>query len=180
MDDDDTLGLNKPISRRDFLNGVAFCAGAALGTDMLVNEEARATNPPSLAQDQAGYYPPGLTGMRGSAPGSFETAHDLRDGKFKEPFSGVIPDESYDLIVVGAGISGLAAAYFFKKENPSSKILILDNHDDFGGHATRNEFKPGGKLVLVNGGSAAIESPFPFSEISRGLMNELGIYPQKL
>ena len=48
--------------------------------------------------------------------------------------------EAYDLIVVGGGISGLAAAYFFRKQAAKSRILILDNHDDFGGHARRNEF----------------------------------------
>jgi spermidine dehydrogenase len=49
-------------------------------------------------------------------------------------------DEVYDLIVVGGGISGLAAAYFYRKTaGPRVRILVLDNHDDFGGHAKRNE-----------------------------------------
>src|SRR5439155_26010155 len=86
--------------------------------------------------------------------------------------------ETYDLVVVGGGISGLAAAYFYRKHAGSSaRILILDNHDDFGGHAKRNEFRPGGRLLLTNGGTVAIESPFPYSKEARGLLTELGIDP---
>ena len=48
--------------------------------------------------------------------------------------------EEFDLVVVGGGISGLAAAYFYRQARPNARILILDNHDDFGGHAKRNEF----------------------------------------
>ena len=56
-------------------------------------------------------YPPTKTGLRGSHPGSFETAHALaREGKaFPEPKA---LNESYDLVVVGAGISGLATAQY--------------------------------------------------------------------
>ena len=89
--------------------------------------------------------------------------------------------ETYDLIVVGAGMSGLAAAYFYRKHAGSkARILILDNHDDFGGHAKRNEFRPGGRLLLANGGTVAIESPFPYSHEARGLLTELGIDPPAL
>ena len=90
-----------------------------------------------------GYYPPALTGMRGSHPGSFDAAHSLRDGTFWDS-AGKPQDtgETYDLIVVGGGISGLAAAHFYRKAaGDSARILILDNHDDFGGHAKRNEFR---------------------------------------
>jgi spermidine dehydrogenase len=88
--------------------------------------------------------------------------------------------ETYDLVVVGGGISGLAAAYFYRKSNPSGKVLILDNHDDFGGHAKRNEFHPRGRMLLANGGTVAIESPFPYSKEARGLLTELGIDPAAL
>src|SRR5206468_9264988 len=89
--------------------------------------------------------------------------------------------ESYDLVVVGGGISGLAAAYFYRQRtSPSARILILDNHDDFGGHAKRNEFRPGGKLWIANGGTAGISSPFPYSHEARTLMSAIGIDPQAL
>ena len=113
----------------------------------------------------AGYYPPALTGMRGSHDGSFDVSHALRDGRFwARAGNPVVTGESYDLVVVGGGISGLAAAYFYRaRTSPNARILILDNHDDFGGHAKRNEFRPGGKLWIANGGTAGIESPFTFS-----------------
>ncbi len=89
--------------------------------------------------------------------------------------------ETYDLVVVGGGISGLAAAYFYRaKTNPAAKILIVDNHDDFGGHAKRNEFRPGGRLLITNGGTLSIESPFDYSKQARGLLSELGIDPVTL
>ena len=169
---DRDLGMDRVISRRDFLSGVAISAGVALSTTGV----ARAA-----AQDQPGYYPPLLTGMRGSHDGSYEVAHALRDGAFwKTAGTPVNTRESYDLIVVGGGISGLAAAYFYRKQNQSARILILDNHDDFGGHAKRNEFRPNGRLLITNGGTMSIESPFDYSDVARGLMMELGIDPVKL
>jgi spermidine dehydrogenase len=112
--------------------------------------------------------------MRGSHPGSFEAAHALRDGTLKE--SAESTGEQYDLIVVGAGISGLAAANFFRERSGAkSRILILDNHDDFGGHAKRNEFSLAGHLHLMNGGTLEIDSPRPYSTVSMGLLRQLGI-----
>ncbi len=119
--------------------------------------------------------------MRGSTDGSFEAAHALRDGNFwKKAGRPKSIDEAYDLIVVGGGLSGLAAAYFYRQQNPSARILILENHDDFGGHAKRNEFRPGGRLLLANGGTWAIESPFPYSKEAAGLMADLQIDPAAL
>ena len=99
----------------------------------------------SSSEIPSGYYPPALTGLRGSHEGSFEVAHGFRDG---ETWDAVETGErDYDLVIVGAGISGLAAAYFYRKQNgPDSRILLLDNHDDFGGHAKRNEFWHEGRM----------------------------------
>src|SRR2546430_1726708 len=178
-DRDRELGMFREITRRDFLNGVAVGTGAAAAESWL---PALAWADHDLApQDKPGYYPPALTGLRGSHPGSFEDAHKLRDGNFWKS-SGQPTDtgESYDLIIVGGGISGLAAAYFWRAQKPGARILILDNHDDFGGHAKRNEFRPGGRLLLGNGGTWAIESPFPYSKVAHGLMDDLGIDPAAL
>ncbi|MCL7708393.1 FAD-dependent oxidoreductase, partial [Enterobacter kobei] len=81
-----------------------------------------------------------LTGLRGNHPGSFEQAHALgREDKRFDPAS-VPVEEEYDLVIVGAGISGLAAACFWQElRGKQQRILLLDNHDDFGGHAKRNE-----------------------------------------
>ena len=62
-------------------------------------------------------YPPGRTGLRGSHLGSFDVAHEIRDGRRFDV--GDLPvEESYDLVVVGAGISGLASAWFFRRAPP--------------------------------------------------------------
>jgi spermidine dehydrogenase len=173
---DRELGMHRAISRRDFLNGVAIGLGV-LGPGVAGNLEGA-----QFPQDSPGYYPPALTGMRGSHPGSFEAAHTLRDGNFwKTAGKPVDTGEAYDLIIVGGGISGLAAAYFYRaRTSPAARILILDNHDDFGGHAKRNEFRAQDRLLIANGGTLEIESPFPYSKEAHGLMDELGIDPVKL
>jgi spermidine dehydrogenase len=168
--------MGRPITRRDFVNGVAVgVAGTWLGgCDWTMVHRAD-------AQDTPGYYPPALTGMRGSHPGSYDVGHAVRDGTFwKTAGRPIDTGEQYDLIVVGGGISGLAAAHFFLARQPSGRVLILDNHDDFGGHAKRNEFRPGGQLLLANGGTLSIESPFPYSAEAHGLLSELGVDPPAL
>jgi spermidine dehydrogenase len=172
---DRLLGMNRGITRRDFLNGVAVGIGA-LGYAAL---PAFAATPGHLknGSDADANYPPALTGMRGLAPGSYDVAHSLRDGTFWN-HAGAATDtgEAYDLVVVGGGISGLAAAYFYRKHaGNSSRILILDNNDDFGGHARRNEFRVGGRLLLSNGGTQSIESPLDYSDVARGVLRDVGI-----
>ena len=169
------LGVGSPLTRRDFIDGIAVTAAVA------ASGRVRAAVEPSGAiapQDRPGYYPPALTGMRGSHPGSFEAAHALRDGSSPIPRSTQIDTgESYDLIVVGGGISGLAAGYFYRaKAGADARILILDNHDDFGGHAKRNEFRLGERLVIGYGGSESLQSPKAlFSDVAKGLIAELEI-----
>ena len=121
-----------------------------------------------------GYYPPSLQGLRGSHEGSFEVAHEFRDGQNWEATD--TGESEYDLVVVGGGISGLSAAYFFRKRHgPDSRILIIDNHDDFGGHAKRNELWHEGRMYLVNGGTLNVEAPSQYSTVSAGLLWELGV-----
>lgn len=171
---DGELGMHRAITRRDFLNGVTVAVGALGGANGALGAQ-------QFAQDAPGYYPPALTGMRGSHDGSFDVAHALRDANFWKMAS--VPNntgETFDLVVVGGGISGLAAAYFFRQRHPGARILILDNHDDFGGHAKRNEFRTNGKLLLANGGTAEIDSPFDYSKEAHGLMLALGIDPVAL
>lgn len=178
---DRELGMDRNITRRDFMNGIALQLGGTLRSPWLEGLLAPQMSPPS-EQDRTGYYPPTRTGMRGSHPGSFEVAHALRDGRFRETAAKPVETgEEYDLVVVGGGISGLASAYFYRRQaSPSARILILDNHDDFGGHAKRNEFHLDGRMLLTNGGTVAIESPFPYSKQAGGLLAELGIDPPAL
>ena len=177
------LRITREITRRDFLNGVAIGAGSALLGAALQPQHLLAAgilDDVSL-QDAPGYYPPAKLGMRGNHDGSFATAHRMRDGEDPRAF-GESADigESYDLVVVGGGISGLAAAYRFRQlAGKNAKVLVLDNHDDFGGHAKRNEFQVGGRLVLSYGGTQSIESPGSYSRQAQGLLKEIGINAQK-
>jgi len=178
---DRELGMDRPITRRDFLNGMAIGVGGVVASSWGPGFALAAEESANLAQNAPGYYPPALTGMRGSHDGSFAIAHALRDGKFwKTAGTPISTRETHDLVIAGGGLSGLAAAYFYRQKNPSARILILDNHDDFGGHAKRNEFRSGGRLLLANGGTWAIESPFPYSKEANRLMTELGIDPRVL
>ncbi|MFK7732457.1 MAG: NAD(P)-binding protein [Pseudomonadales bacterium] len=168
---DQQLGMDRPIARRDFVQGVGLAAlGLGVATDSVSAESA-------IAIDDS--YPPTKTGLRGSHPGSYDAAHAMaREGK---SFSNATPlDEEYDLVIVGAGISGLAAAHRYQqKKGMDAKILILDNHDDFGGHAKRNEFHQGGEMRLAVGGTHNLEY-WQFSDVVSKLMSELGIDINKL
>jgi spermidine dehydrogenase len=175
--DDRELGMDQPIARRDFLNGVAIAVGSIAG-GVLPGVVAQGFADEAAAQARQSHYPPRLTGLRGSHPGSFESAHKLRDGDLPLQASG--PAETYDLVIVGGGISGLSAAYFYRERKPSARILILDNHDDFGGHAKRNEFELGGRIELINGGTLEIDSPRPYGVVAARLLRKLDVDPVRL
>ena len=163
------------ISRRDFVNGCALSMAAGTAVSPLDAIARDALDPTALPPD---YYPPTTQGLRGSHEGSFEVAHELRDGRtFNALDAG---DRTYDLVVVGGGLSGLSAAYFYRKKvGPDARILILDNHDDFGGHAKRNEFWHDGRMYLVNGGTLNVEAPTQYNAAASGLLWELGIDRQR-
>src|SRR2546423_3805843 len=165
--------MSRKITRRDFLNGVALTLGAAITPSPLFAAFDEQASP----EKSAASYPPALTGMRGSHPGSFDAAHSLRDGTFwNDAGKPIDTGEAYDLIVVGGGISGLAAAHFYRKAaGDKARILVLDNHDDFGGHAKRNEFRVNNAFRLGFGGTFSIQSPAPYSAIAKGMIEELGI-----
>jgi len=164
--------LKDKITRRDFLNGTQVAIGASLLSPWGQVFGASGSEF-ELGRD---YYPPALTGLRGSHDGSWETMHARVSGK---TWPSGAHEESYDLVVVGAGISGLAAAYFYNKENPGARILILDNHDDFGGHAKRNEFTIDGRTRIGFGGTESIDSPSNWSDVGKSLLHEIGIDVEK-
>ncbi|MCP5092639.1 MAG: NAD(P)-binding protein, partial [Gammaproteobacteria bacterium] len=163
---DRRLGMDRAISRRDFLNGV----GVAIGASLLPG--CAKTGEP-IVQAPSAYYPPAATGMRGSHPGSFEVAHATVQG---QRWAAERTDEDYDLVVVGAGISGLSAAYIYRRDvDPNARILILDNHDDFGGHAKRNEFTLDGRTFIGYGGTMLMEAPKTYPMTAKQVIRELGI-----
>ena len=179
---DRELGMNRKITRRDFLDGVALAvAGSVLASNAPLLHGLGSTDAAFSPEKDPNYYPPALMGMRGNHEGTYISAHSLRDGEFWE--SAGQPEstgEKYDLVVVGGGISGLAAAYFYRKQaGASARILILDNHDDFGGHAKRNEFRAANRLLLSYGGTQSIESPARYSKVAKALIADLGIDTQR-
>jgi spermidine dehydrogenase len=167
---DKELGMHRRITRRDFMNGAAVTVASAMTPHSFAQ---KSTEP----QNSLGYDPPATHGLRGSHAGAFEAAHRLRDGTF---WAGAgeaeNTGETYDLVVVGGGISGLASARFFlQAAGGAARVLILDNHDDFGGHAKRNEFQVGKTLLLGFGGTFSIESPAPYSPVAQKVIRDLGI-----
>jgi len=166
---DRQLGMDRPISRRDFLNGVALSVGGAafvhagLGTGA-----ALAAAPPD--------YPPSRVGLRGHSEAAMGVAHALRDGTFWD--NAGAPEatgETYDLVVVGGGISGLAAAALYQKHRPG-KVLVLENNAEFGGHAQRNEFTTdAGRKVIGYGGSQSLQTPSFFSPLVKQVLADVGI-----
>ena len=176
---DRELGMDRRITRRDFLNGfgIAIGGGFALSNHEWLNAFGLPQSP--LAPEKnPNYYPPTLTGMRGTTDATMQAGHALRDGR--DWGRATADSETYDLIVVGGGISGLSAAYFFRKMAGSkARVLIIENHDDFGGHARRNEYYAGGRMILGYGGTQSIAGPKLYSRESRGLLRELGVDVQK-
>lgn len=165
-DDDRRLGMDRPISRRDFLNGAALL-GAAAALPL--------TGRPVFAQGAP--YPPALTGLRGQTDADFAVMHAIRDGSFWDTAgTPVATGEHYDLVVVGAGISGLAAAHLYRRQKPGARVLVLDNTDDFGGHAVRNEFTASnGRLVIGYGGSESLQTPSFFTPAVNEVLADIGI-----
>ena len=157
------------INRRDFVNGTLVAAGTGILPKLARSQDALKTHDPA-------YYPPARTGLRGSHPGSNTHAHAMAiDGE--TDFGPVTRlGEKFDLVVVGGGISGLAAAYYYRqKHGQNKKVLILDNHDDFGGHAKRNEHTIDGKLRIGYGGTQTLVNPEDWGRVGQDLLEDLGI-----
>ncbi|MCP3956648.1 MAG: NAD(P)-binding protein [bacterium] len=167
---DRELGMGRAITRRDLLGGM----GIALSGSLLLPWASREALALPAEPNPPAPYPPALTGLRGSHPGSFEVAHAMRDG---ERWSDAEDSgETYDLIVVGGGLSGLSAAWFYRqKAVPEARILILDNHDDFGGHAKRNELHHQGRMLLGVGGTFNVEDYDAYGRAARRLLRSLEI-----
>ena len=157
------------ITRRDFINGTLMAVGASMLPFGRISGAI-------LDKLYPLYYPPSLTGLRGSHPGSHTHSHARAWDKKSDWGPTTELKETYDLVVVGGGISGLAAAYFYQqKHGKDKKVLILDNHDDFGGHAKRNEHTIDGKTLISYGGSQTLVKPKHGSKVVHALLKDIGV-----
>jgi len=164
--------MKNKITRRDFLNGTQIALGASL---LSPYSSIYGTTPGNFTLGPD-YYPPAKTGLRGSHVGSWETMHARVSGA---SWPKAKPEASYDLVIVGGGISGLASAHFYRKTHANARILVLDNHDDFGGHAKRNEFSINGKTRISYGGTESIDTPSSYSKVAKDLLIDIGVDVQK-
>jgi spermidine dehydrogenase len=155
------LGMDRAITRRDFLQGVALSVAASrLGA----------------ASESPRDYPPDRLGLQGQNPKAMALGHRVRDGEYREIRDVSDTGETYDLVVVGAGIAGLGAAYLYRQEatgDPS--ILLLDNHDDVGGHARRNMMEVSGQRLIAQGGTFALEEPEDSPEEALEFFRRIGL-----
>ena len=154
------------ITRRDFINGSAVTIAGSMASGL-----------PRLALGSGEpHYPPALTGLRGSHPGSNTVAHQRAWNPAGQALAPEKTGEHYDLVIVGAGLSGLAAAVFYRQQHgPDKSILILDNHDDFGGHAKRNEHVIDGETLITYGGSQTLVEPRIADPVIRQLFTDIGV-----
>jgi spermidine dehydrogenase len=160
--------MNRSIPRRDFLNGIALSIAAAYAP---ITARAQPRDLPA-----SDVYPPARLGLRGQHSSAIASFDRIRQGAYAAfPTVDTDTQETYDLVIVGGGLSGLAAAYFWHKVLPNQRVLVLDNHDDFGGHAKRNEFRYNGKTFLSYGGTMSIATPYPYSYMAKALLVDLGI-----
>lgn len=186
------------LSRRAFLDGIALAAGAAAAASLgsAISTPAAAATPAAGSAGTARpaapaaapldtstppmnspEYPPGLQGLRGQPDRAFEMPHALRDGK---SFADAVDTgEAYDLIVVGAGASGLAAAYFYKKKLPHARILVLEAADDIGGVAKRTEFVIKGQRYINCGGALAIQYAGTYTPEGKTLLADIGVNAER-
>ena len=163
--------MTSRITRRDFIDGFA-CAVVAGG--------AGASFAQNAAETAGGPYPPGRTGYVGGRPADFAIAHGIRDGR-RYDLGAAQVSEHYDVVVIGAGLGGLASANYLRRARPNARILILDNHHEFGGHARRNEFNVDGRFLLGYGGSESLDSPRRrWSQVARDCVASIGVNLDRL
>ena len=184
---DPELGSDREITRRDFLDGVAIAIGGTVASSLAGStvhgetpvpgaaspEPVSGQAPAVAASADAANYPPLRTGMRGQEDAAVNAGHAVRDGRALAAATDT--GEIYDLVVVGAGMAGLGAAYFYRKQIPRSTVLVIDGCDDFGGHARRNEFMVDGKRLIAGGGTAALWRPNTFPPEAQELLRDIGI-----
>src|SRR5262249_20580073 len=158
--DDSALGMETPITRRDFL-GTALLASGSVLMSGATPVQLLARNDDFTGYGGVGEY----STSNGNTWDVLEAGHAIRDSKYDPlPKDVIDAGESYDCVVVGGGISGLAAALFFQRDaGPGMRCLVLENHSIFGGEAKQNEFLVNGKRLIAHQGSAIYQTQYPNS-----------------
>jgi spermidine dehydrogenase len=173
---EDALGMNAGITRRDFLGSTLLASGALL---------LEGVTPAELLADGDEFSGYGGVGEYSRSNGNtlevLLAGHKMRDGAYDPlPADAVDTGEVYDCVIVGGGISGLAAALFFLRHaGPGKSVLILENHPIFGGEAKQNEFEVDGKRVIGHQGSAIYFVPYPHSFFAR-FYDSIGLHTPRL
>ena len=170
------LGMDTQITRRDFLGSALLASGSVLLSG--------ATPADLLAEsdDFTGYGGVGeYSNSNGNTWTVLEAGHAIRDHLYDPlPKNVVDTGETYDCVVIGGGISGLAAGLFFRRSaGPGMKSLILENHPIFGGEAKQNEFLVDGKRLIAHQGSAIYQIQYPHSFLA-SFYDSIGLKTPKL
>jgi spermidine dehydrogenase len=163
---DNKANIDLSITRRDFVNSTLLGSGAALlamQAPSFAQTRRVETLTPGVDESWYGYggigdYAP----SHGNSPEVVNMAHNLRDGMYDDDsdIDIIDLDETYDLIIVGAGMAGLGAAYEYSKTaSPEQKCLMIENHPIFGGESKRNEFEVDGSLLIGPQGANGFSAP---------------------
>jgi len=182
---DPALGMDQAITRRDFLGSTLLAAGAQLIEPFSPAHFFAAhpeQSPPGAAEDWNGY---GGIGEYGQSNGNtwevLSAGHRLRDSQ-NQPDASSIYDtgELYDCVIVGGGISGLAAGIFFLRQAATNaRVLVLENHAIFGGEAKQNEFEVDGHRLTAHQGSAIYFVQYPRSFLAE-FYDSIGLHQPRL
>jgi spermidine dehydrogenase len=172
---DTALGMEAPITRRDFLGTVLLASGSML---------LEGATPAQLVggNEFTGFGGIGeYSKSNGNTWDVLAAGHAIRDSRYDPlPKDVIETGESYDCVVIGGGISGLAAALFFQRDAvPGMKCLVLENHPIFGGEAKQNEFLVDGKRLIAHQGSAIYQIQYPHSFLAR-FYESIGLKAPKL
>ncbi len=183
--EDRAIGMQASITRRDFLGSTLLASGAGLlnglnPAQLLAMADHSA--PTDVKDDWTSYGGVGdYSRSNGNTYEVMMAGHKMRDGEYDPlPADTIDTGETYDCVIVGGGISGLAAALFFQRQaGPDKTCLILENHPIFGGEAKQNEFEVDGKRLVAHQGSAIYLVPYPYSFIGR-FYDSIGLHTPKL
>ena len=152
--------MDSPITRRDFLGSTLLASGAVL---------LSGATPTQLLAEKDEFTGYGGVGEYSNSNGNtlevLQAGHTIRDRIYDPlPKDVIETGETYDCVIVGGGISGLAAALFFQRQaGPQMKCLVLENHPIFGGEAKQNEFLVDGRRLIAHQGSAIYQLQYPYS-----------------